>query len=82
MLSSIHVAVERSKIRRDSTELLFAKPGGATGLYLPHVHGVEPVNAVPTLVASFLANFEALRERKAAYYARWGSTKDQTAPEG
>jgi len=35
---------------------------------------------VPELFVSFLASFEALRERKDASKARWGSTKDQTAP--
>ena len=37
----------------------------------------------PKLAASFLASFDALvRERKGASGAWWGSTKDQTAPEG
>jgi len=39
-------------------------------------------HVVPALVASFLASFEALRERKGASNAWWGSTKDQTAPKG
>ena len=39
-------------------------------------------HVAPTLAASFLASFEALGEWKGASYARWGSTKDQTAPEG
>ena len=68
VLLSLHVAVGPLKIKRVRTIVLFAKPGGATGPYLSLYTTCRVLNGfvVSALVSSFLASFEALRERKVA----------------
>ena len=73
-------------IKRAGAVIMCAKLGEETAPYLSLLHDppCRSLNGhvVPALVSSFPANFEAMRERKNASNARWGSTKDQTAPEG
>ena len=66
-----HVAVGHSVIRRADANALFAKLGGATGLCLSlHTTFSSLIShVVPTLAASSLASFGALRERKGAFDA-------------
>ena len=72
VLLSPHVAFEPSKIKKVGDVVLLAKLGGATGPYLSLVHDM-PLATRPrrprtteSVVASFLASFEALIERKGA----------------
>ena len=86
VLSSLHVALKPRRLGLGELMLtccLLSWAGQRAPIY-PLYTTCRSLNChvVPALAASFLASYVALGERVGASDARWGSTKDQTAPGG